>query len=128
MAVTKSWESPASLDLDFQGRVAAPERRREFWFLLAASLLVACALALVLRAKTEDFADLTRRLNNRELIDLNTAKSAEELSSLPVPSDRIWSLLEQHRPLPNVGTLARLHLPLSKIKPLLVVRTPQEFL
>lgn len=138
MAITRSWEASTALKLDFEGRAKTPERPREFWLLASASLLVACALALVLAAKTQDFADLARRLNDRELLDLNRAKNVAEISAaLPVFNDpvqrqdaanRIWALLEERRPLANVGALARLHLPLSKIKPLVVVRTPEEFL
>jgi cell division protein FtsI/penicillin-binding protein 2/cell division protein FtsW (lipid II flippase) len=138
MAITRSWETSTALKLDFEGRAKAPERQREFWLLAGASLLVACALALVLAAKTQDFADLASRLNDHQLLDLNRAKNVDEISAgLPVFNDqierqdaanRIWSLLEERRPFANVGALARLHLPLSKIKPLVVVRTPEEFL
>ena len=40
MAVTKSWESSVASRLDLEGRAKSPERRREFWPLLGASLLV----------------------------------------------------------------------------------------
>src|SRR5581483_9698446 len=55
-------------------------------------------------------------------------------------AEAIYDYSAQHRPLPNIGALAHIRMtgsanqdhrqpiPLSKIKPLLVVRTPQEFL
>ncbi len=53
-----------------------------------------------------------------------STESSERDSS----EQRIWAYLRAHQPLPNVGALARLHVsPLTKLKPLLIVRTPQEF-
>jgi len=81
MAITRSWEASTAHKLDFEGRAQAPERQREFWLLACASLLVACALALVLAAKTQDFADLGRRLHDRELLNLNSAQNIDEVSA-----------------------------------------------
>ena len=85
MAITRSWEASTALKLDFEGRARAPERQREFWLLTGASLLVACALALVLAAKTQDFADLGRRLNDRELHQL-----AVDMQNAPAGGDVVW--------------------------------------
>ena len=98
-------------------------------------------------AKTQDFAEAERRLASHELVNLNETGSPDRL--LPVlqlvtesdqrrvAADRIESYLDEHRPVPNVGVLARLRVPsptagakpatlplvpLAKIKPLLVVR------
>jgi cell division protein FtsW (lipid II flippase)/cell division protein FtsI/penicillin-binding protein 2 len=137
MAVTRSWESQAAVRPSFQ-QIPSPERRREFFFLLPASLLVICGLALVFAAKTQEFPSLQTRLDGGQLLNLNAVKSPAELSAVlqifnPAQradlAARSWSFLELHRPLPNAGALARLHLPISlaKLKPLLVVRTPAEF-
>ena len=111
MAVTKSWESSVASRLDFAGKAKSPERKREFFPLLGASVLVACGLALVFSAKTQDFPALQQRLDAGELVDINSAKGASEISSiLLVFSDpaerayaasRIFSFLELHRPLPT---------------------------
>ena len=120
MAVTKSWESSVASRLDFAGKAKSPERQREFFPLLGASVLVACGLALAFSAKTQDFPALQQRLAAGELVDINSAKGPSEISSiLLVFSDpaerayaasRIWSFLELHRPLPNAGALSRVRL------------------
>ncbi len=143
MAITKSWESSVAIERDLDKKAPPVERRRESVWLVGASLVVGCGLALVLAAKTQDFADLQGRLDRGELLNLNTVTGPDKL--LPVlqifqdpgeresVANRVWTYLQQHRPVPNVGVLARLRVtspvhPLAKVKPLLVVRTPQEFL
>ncbi|MBV9612824.1 MAG: hypothetical protein JO091_10135, partial [Acidobacteriaceae bacterium] len=138
MAVTKSWDSSLALAIEVAETVRTPERRRELLWLGGASLLAACGLAFVLMTKTQDFANLESRLNRGELLNLNAVTAPQQL--LPAlqiyPSaeerdqvaQRIAAFVQQHRPLPNIGALARLHLPLGKLKPLFVVRTPREFL
>ncbi len=128
MAITKSWEASVAVEQERGKRVAPIERRRELVWLLGASMIVGCGLALVVAAKTQDFPDLQGRLDRGELLNLNAVAAPDKL--LPVlENDRVWNYLQQHRPLPNVGALARLRLfPLAKVKPLLIVRTPQEFL
>src|SRR5689334_4341979 len=126
MPVTRSWEKTA---------VAAPARtvrpRREWVWLLGASLLVAAGLAFVYGAKSRAFAGASKAVN------LNAVRSADEL--LPflevVPAARradaaaeTFAFLDRHRPIANVGALARLRLyPVSKVKPGMVVRTPPQF-
>ena len=130
MAVTRSWESTASLSQP--AKVPAPvERRREFPFLLIATILVSCGLALVFIAKTQSFADFQPRLDKGELLNLNAAPTFDQITrffpNVPDPH-RIADYLDTAHPLPNVGALAKLHkLQLAKWKPSLVVRTPSQF-
>src|SRR5450631_1455576 len=79
MAVTKSWEASVTNRLDFEGKAKSPERQLEFWPLLGASLLVACGLALVYTAKTQDFPALQPKLDSGELVDINSVKGANDL-------------------------------------------------
>jgi cell division protein FtsW (lipid II flippase)/cell division protein FtsI/penicillin-binding protein 2 len=142
MAVTRTWEHHAALKLEFLPRSQAPERRREFWVLLGASILVSLGLLQVFVAKTQDFPSLRSKLALHELLDLNAPLTPEQV--LPVLStigdvtirqqaaDNVTSYVERHRPLPNVGALAHLRLaqtrfPLAKVKAQMVVRTPEEF-
>ncbi len=143
MAITKTWDRGAALELERGETLKPKERRRETWWLLGASLFVACGLAMVFIAKTQDFAEEQQQLAHGELLDLNQVKAPAQLSPVlqMVPdggqrdavAERISSFLDQHKPVPNVGALARLRAgfaafpPLSKLKPLLVVRTPHEF-
>ena len=170
MAVTKSWESPVAARLNLESTAKSPERSREALLLAFATFMVAAGLALVFISKTQDFPQETQRLTAGELLNLNAATSAEQISAaFPFFNDsgerayvaeRIWDYVQQHRPLPNDGALWRVRLrasdaasdprarslwlkettgaktpptsvplfPLAKIKPLIVVRTPQEFL
>ncbi|MBV8071257.1 MAG: FtsW/RodA/SpoVE family cell cycle protein [Acidobacteriaceae bacterium] len=148
MAITKSWETTVALSVA-AAEVKPRERQREFWWLLAASLLVACGLGLVLLAKTQDFDESIARIANGELVNINTVDSPEQLA--PVlqidATQQVFDFIQRHKPLPNVGALARLRegglqparglspahpsaalLPLGKLKPLLIVRTPSQFL
>ncbi len=139
MAVTKSWESNV-LATDAKA-AGAPGRVgwREFTWLISSSVLVAIGLLMVYSAKTQNFPELSRALAHGELIDLNRVTKPEQLLPfLEVFQDeaarervasKIFDYLSTHPQLPNVGALARLHLgmPLAKLKPALVVRTPGEF-
>ncbi len=143
MAITKTWDRGAALELERDETLQPKERRREAWWLLGASLFVACGLAMVFVAKTQDFAQEQQQLHDGELLDLNQVTVPTQLSPVlqMVPdagqrdavAERISSFLNQRKPVPNVGALARLRAgfaafpPLSKLKPLLVVRTPHEF-
>lgn len=144
MAITRTWDTAIAATLERAQEIRPKERQREAWWLLGASALVACGLAMVFIAKTQDFPEQQQRLSGGEVLDLNQVTSSAQL--LPIlqliqdagereaASQRIWSFLEQHGPLPNVGALARRRAnsgglpPLAKIKALLVVRTPREFL
>jgi cell division protein FtsW (lipid II flippase) len=144
MAVTKSWETSVAVKVDFAEKPKLVERRREFFWLLGASVIVGCGLAVVFAAKTEDFPEMQARLDRGELLNLNQVARPEQL--LPaleflVDADqreqiagRICTYVQAHKPLPNVGALAHLrlatlaHVSVAKLKPLLVVRTSQEFI
>jgi cell division protein FtsW (lipid II flippase)/cell division protein FtsI/penicillin-binding protein 2 len=148
MAVTKTWEARAAARLAFADVPKPWERRREAWWLAGASLLVACGLALVIAAKTQDFPDLAARLAHSELLNLNTVERPEQLlpvlQAIPDSGERaaiagrISAYLANHHPVPNAGVLARIRIgeagtpkfrfPLGRVKPLVVVRTPREFL
>ena len=120
MAVTKSWETSVANRLDFEGKAKAPERQREFWPLLGASILVACGFALVYTAKTQDFPALQQRLDSGELVDINSVKSANDLlNTLFVFNDagerayaaeRVYTFAIKNHPLPNAGSLSRIRL------------------
>ena len=128
MPVTRSWQRTRII------AARGPGRRRIFrppW-LLAASVLVAAGLWQVYTAKTWTFAQSESRLARGELLNLNTVTASDQLRPFlqiaPEREDDTFSYLLSHRPLRNVGALARTHLlPLSRLKPLFVVRTPGEF-
>ena len=138
MIRTKSWE-PSAPSIAPRTSARAPG---VFW-LAAASVLVACGLAFVYAAKTQNFADVSDRLQHGDVLNLNAVSAAEQLLPfLDVIQDReqreaaaekTFTFLSSARPLRNVGTLSRLRhdrkplLPVSKLKPLWVVRSPAEF-
>ncbi len=165
MAITKSWEESAVVPKAIK-QAAPVERRREFPFLLASSVLVLWGLGLVYAAKTQSFPEFSARVAKGELLDLNAPISAEQiapfLQNFNDPAERalaaqsVSEYIGRIRPLPNVGALARLRvsaatiagdprwtslrdqeekraskqialLPLSKLKPTFVVRTPAEY-
>ena len=145
MAVTRSWESKV-LSLGRASGATARIGWREFAWLAAASILVSAGLALVYFAKTSNFVELSAGLARGDLLNLNQVGKPEDLRNLllvfPDGSEResaaqqTYDFLIAHQPLRNVGALARLRgspvvrkplLPLSKLKPAFVVRTPREF-
>lgn len=143
MAVTNTWQARETLELQRAEAVTSRERRRETWWLLAATLIVACGLAMVFVAKTQDFPEEQQHLDHGELLNLSRATAPTQL--LPVlqmvqdptqrdaVAQRIADYVDRHK-LPNVGALAKLRAgsagfpPIAKLKPLVVVRTPHEFL
>jgi cell division protein FtsI/penicillin-binding protein 2/cell division protein FtsW (lipid II flippase) len=120
MAVTKSWESRATPQLVLVAGVKNRERSREFWWLLGATALVACGLAVVFSAKTQDFPETQAKLASGDLLDLNSVPSKETLeksllriddsSERTYVAERLQAFLASHAPLPNVGSLSRLRL------------------
>jgi cell division protein FtsI/penicillin-binding protein 2 len=104
--------------------------RGEWLWLVTASLLVAAGLAMVFAAKSQDFAAVERKLAHGELVNLNTVQGPEDLvpvlKSREETAGRVFEVIERARPLRNTGVLARV-LPLSKLKPLLIVRSPRQF-
>jgi len=175
VAVTRSWESKVLVASEL-GTASGRIGLREFCWLGAASVLVSAGLALVYSAKTQNFPDLSARLDRGELLDLNRVTRPDQLAPFlqVFPGDaerqavaaRTFDFLAAHRPLRNDGALARLRvsqsevesqpewtvlngqlreqiarqqakprkgalriplLPLAKLKPAVVVRTPREF-
>ena len=146
MAVTKSWESKV---LSLRGAPGATASRigwREFVWLAAASVLVSAGLLLVYSAKTAGFGDLQKSLHSGELLNLNQVTKPDDLlpfllvfsdgSERESAAQRTFEFLNARQPVPNVGVLSRLRvsgtvrkplLPLAKLKPAFVVRTPREF-
>jgi cell division protein FtsI/penicillin-binding protein 2/cell division protein FtsW (lipid II flippase) len=111
MAVTKSWETRVTPLIAIKG-TRNTERRREFYFLAVASLLVGCGLAMVFAAKTQEFP-------GSALININgPAVTVPELEKAlhaiaddaqrAYAAERVNDFLQQHRPLANIGALARL--------------------
>ena len=149
MAVTKSWEAAEELTTSITtGKPRAARRKIRFpgaiWLFLA-SLIVAGGLDMVYSAKIyrlhEPGTPQTSPLN------LNTVKSADEITPYlqfyPLPAQRdevaraLFSHLQQHRPLANIGALAKMwralqsaqstRLRLSQLKPLWTVRSEAGF-
>ena len=134
MAVTRSWTAagaqPAVLSVG-----KTPRPRAGIVWLAGASLLVAAALLMVYAAKSQAFAGSTA------VVNLNAVSSPGALLPLleafPAGEERervaqaIFDTVERARPLRNIGALAPLrrteHLPLTRLKPLMSVRTPREF-
>jgi cell division protein FtsI/penicillin-binding protein 2/cell division protein FtsW (lipid II flippase) len=109
------------------------------WLLLA-SIVVATGLVLVYQAKTQNYADVEAKLAHNELLNLNAVTSSDLI--LPFLrfqpdeaqrrelADKIYQTIRRAQPIRNVGALSKLRrqgLPLAKLKPLFVVRTPREF-
>jgi cell division protein FtsI/penicillin-binding protein 2/cell division protein FtsW (lipid II flippase) len=134
MAVTKSWERSVTLNL--REPETPRQRRREAWWLACATFAVACALAMVFFAKSQELP--IRSLDRGELINLNAPHDADDflpfLLAIANADDRraaaekIAAYTEQHQ-IENDGALSRLRLgiPIARLKPLFVVRTPREF-
>jgi cell division protein FtsI/penicillin-binding protein 2/cell division protein FtsW (lipid II flippase) len=125
MAVTKSWDATAVVAI----RSTRGSRWESLW-LFAASLFVAAGLASVFAAKTLDFPAVEQKLAQGSLVNLNAVHSPEDLQSLLKSREdsagSVFEAIERGRPLRNTGVLSRV-LPLAKLKPLVIVRTPREF-
>jgi len=139
VAVTRSWTAPGTAPAVLAiGKDSAPPS--ELVWLVGASLFVAAGLAMVYAAKTTTFAGADQAIN------VNTVTGTEQLlpllESFPDRAERAlaagktYEFLESARPLRNIGALAKLRrerpargslLPLAKLKPLMIVRTPKEF-
>lgn len=143
MAVTRSWEERKARQAPARGRSAGAAAGGGLGWLAAASLLVVCGLAFVYLAKTQNFGDAAARLRKGAMLNLNSVSSADQLlpyldifqdrSQREAAAERTFAFLQSARPLRNVGALARLRehrkpvLPVTRLKPLWVVRTPAEF-
>ena len=126
MPVTKSWSArPAIVAIN-----ASPVPKTGVLWLILASLFVATSLAMVFAAKSQDFAGVEQKLAQGALVNLNAVESPADLA--PVLKSRedaagpAFDVIARDRPLRNTGVLARI-LPLAKLKPLLIVRTPRQF-
>lgn len=177
MAVTRSWEQRTMVQIGPWEKTAPAERRHELPWLIGASVMVAAGLILVLAAKTSNFREVSGRLERGELLNLNLVSAPEQLAPFllvfadpaerELAAEKISSYILQHKPLPNVGALARLRVsrqeiegeprwrllreqlrqqiesqqhkprhgdvrvslvPMARLKPVLIVRTPREFL
>jgi len=142
MALTRSWEQRPSSFAPASFARNTPPYHGALW-LAGASLLVACGLAFVYIAKTQNFTDVSERLRHGDMLDLNAVSSADQLlpyldifqdrTGRDAAAEKTFAFLSVARPLRNVGTLSRLRherkplLPIAKLKPLWVVRTPAEF-
>lgn len=132
MAVTKTWENALAVKLaGFDKPAKPPERRREFFWLVAASMVVTFGLVAVFFAKTQEIRESSGLVNLNTIASpdqlLPTLRSIPEASERTTLAQRIYEYSSQHRPLPNIGSLAHLHIRVAKFKPFLIVRTPQEF-
>lgn len=130
MMRTQSWETRKPRFAPGGGQNSGPRPAGVFW-LAAASCAVACGLAFVYIAKTQNLADVSA-------LNLNAVSSADQLlpylevfpdrEARAAAAEKTFAFLRKTQPLHNVGTLARLRLlPVSKLKPMLVVRTPANF-
>jgi cell division protein FtsW (lipid II flippase)/cell division protein FtsI/penicillin-binding protein 2 len=144
LAVTRSWESSVLVSGAQSSAVTGRAGWREFAWLALSSVMVATGLWMVYSAKTQSFPELSAALGQGDLLDLNRVSKPEQLLPfLQVFQDeaereqvagKMFDYLASHKPLPNVGAMARLRaaphvplLPLAKLKPAFVVRTPAEF-
>jgi cell division protein FtsI/penicillin-binding protein 2/cell division protein FtsW (lipid II flippase) len=148
MAVTRSWTASGTRPSVVAVKHAAATKGNLTW-LICASLFVAAGLASVYAAKSFAMADADR------LVNLNTVQSPDQLLPLleSFPSgeqrrqvaEQTFEYLERVRPVRNAGALSGLKaqaapaqtspaqgrrrpmLPVTKLKPLVAVRTPAEF-
>jgi cell division protein FtsI/penicillin-binding protein 2/cell division protein FtsW (lipid II flippase) len=127
MAVTRSWAAPGAAPV--MVRVPRPKPASGIAWLAISSLLVAVGLGFVYAAKMQ-------RMDSAHVLNLNAVRSADEL--LPVLellpnraelAPRVFDYLERARPLRNVGALTTVvpRRQLTRIKPLLDVRSPRDF-
>ena len=138
LAVTKSWES----NVLFHGRQRRGGGREALagaslsWLALS-SVLVAAGLLMVYSAKTQNFPELSAALARGELLDLNQVSKPEQLlpflqvfqdeAQREQVANKMFDYLATHRPIFRMWGLWRgciWRVPLAKLKPALVVRTP----
>ena len=125
VAVTKSWEAKVLA----VGTESGTPRRvawREFAWLASTSLVVSIGLGLVYSAKTHNFGEHSSRLDHGELLDLNSVTKPEQLlpflQIFPGEPEReavaakTSEFLAAHRPIRNIGALARLRVSKTEIE------------
>jgi cell division protein FtsI/penicillin-binding protein 2/cell division protein FtsW (lipid II flippase) len=134
MAVTRSWTAAGTGPALVSVKAASRPGVRLGW-LVCGSLFVAAGIGMAYLAKVPALATVG------QLVNLNQVSSAEELLPLLESySDRaerqtvaqtLFEFIDRRRPLPNAGALSPLRrthrLPLGRIKPMIMVRTPGEF-
>jgi cell division protein FtsI/penicillin-binding protein 2/cell division protein FtsW (lipid II flippase) len=129
LAVTKSWAAPGARPSVVAIRTPKVRRWEAVW-LVAASFFVAGGLAMVFAAKALEFPEVEQKLAHGGLVNLNAVTSPDDLAgvlkSREESAGRVFETIARNRPLRNVGVLARV-VPLAKLKPLLIVRTPRQF-
>lgn len=138
MAVTRSGSIERAAARELTGQHAA-WRGREFLLTVVASLMVAGGLYQVHQAKSEGLADIEAGLTAKRLLNLNTLGGREDLLPalaplFPKARERDIAAREIYYltgGLSNVGGIARTKLltgeQLRQLKPLLVVRAPDQF-
>jgi len=125
VALTRSWVEPAPVALR---EAKTPVPRLGVGWLVAASLVVAAGVGVVYTAKIERISGST--------VNINRVASADEL--LPVLAvipggtelaPKVFDRIVAARPIRNAGALAGVvpRRQLARLKPLLAVRTPDEF-
>ncbi|HEY1497073.1 MAG TPA: FtsW/RodA/SpoVE family cell cycle protein [Candidatus Solibacter sp.] len=127
MAVTRSWTGAGTAPV----MVRAPRSGAtvRFAWLIASSLLVATGLGFVYQAKVQ-------RMSGAAVVNVNAVHSAVEL--LPVLegftdrtelAERVFGYLERVRPVGHAGALTAVipRRQLARIKPLIAVRSPEQF-
>jgi cell division protein FtsI/penicillin-binding protein 2/cell division protein FtsW (lipid II flippase) len=127
MPITRSWTAAGTAPVIVQARRPIPALR--FFWLVAASTLVAAGLFFVYQAKVQ-------RLSNIPVLNVNTVQSPDELKpvleAFPNHDElapKVFDYLERARPLRHAGALTAVipRREFPRIKPLLSVRTPAEF-
>ena len=137
MPVTRSWETTVATPS------TRPARPAGILWLAAASIAVAGGLVFAYIAKTQNFTDVSARLSHGGMLNLNAVSSADQLlpyleifqdrDARTEAAEKTFAFLQRVGPLKNVGSLSRLRvdrkplLPVSRLKPLLLVRTPAQF-
>jgi len=137
VAITKSWAASGTNTVEIARPTARSPYGREVRWVAAALIFVVIGLAMVYAAKTRNFSADNDHLKSGDLVDLNAITNADQLApalqGFPNRSElaeNVAEFLRQRPPLKNVGAIARVvasRQSFGRLKPLLVVRTPNEF-
>ena len=128
MAVTRSWRAPGAAPVLIRTPRHTAPANGVIW-LLGASLLVAGALGMVYQAKIA-------RLSGTQAVNINAVRSPDDL--LPILdffpnrvelAPKLFDFVQRARPLRNAGALTGVipRRQLARLKPLIAVRTVEEF-
>ena len=134
MAVTRSWTTAGATPALISVEPARHPGAGLAW-LVYASVLVAAGIGMAYLAKvpalntTEHLVNLNRTASSEELLPL--LESYSDRVERETVAQTVFEFLDRRRPLPNAGALSALRrthrLPLARIKPMIMVRTPGEF-